>query len=379
MTDKFISVVLPSLNEGTTVGNTIKRVREAFQKYDLNGEILLIDASSTDDTVSIAKKEGAEIHIVPKIGLGYQYKRSIELVRGDYIIMGDSDGTYDFMEMDKFIKKLDEGNDFVMGTRLHGNIHKGAMPWKNRYIGTPLLTFFINVFYRAGITDCNSGLRAITKKALKEIQIDSPGWEYASEMVVKAKLAGLKLAEVPVSLLPDAIGRKPHLTPWKAGWENMKTIWMLASETVFIKLGILLWLLGFLILISQIKGGFIIGSTYFGTFYMFLGLILTIISTSIIQSGILIQNFSYLSRFRKNKISNWFKRKFTFEKGFLLSMSSFTAASVLLIYILIHWIRMHVITFEEVKLAIYAVFFITIGVQTIFFNFVFYLFNKDIK
>lgn len=379
MTDKFVSVVLPSLNEELTVGKTIKRIKEAFQKYNIKGEILLIDASSNDNTVQIAKSEGAEVHIVPKIGLGYQYSRSIEFIKGDYVIMGDSDGTYDFMEMDKFINKLDEGYDFVMGTRLQGNIHKGAMPWKNRYIGTPLLNFFINLFYKANISDCNSGLRAITTKALKTIQIDSPSWEYASEMVVKAKLAGLKLTEVPVSLLPDMEGRKPHLTPWKAGWENMKTIWILASEMIFIKLGFILWLLGFIILLSQVKGGFVIGSVYFGTFYMFLGLILTIIATSILQMGILIQNFSYLSRFKKNNISAWFKKNFTFEKGFLISMISFAGAFGFLLYILIHWLKVNVITFDEVKFAVYAVFLITTGVQVTFFNFVFYLFNKEPK
>lgn len=376
MTDKFISVVLPSLNEELTVGRTIKTIKEAFRKYGLKGEIILIDASSTDKTLDIAKEEGIEVHIVPKIGLGYQYNRSIEYIKGDYVIMGDSDGTYDFLEMDKFIKKLDEGYDLVMGTRLRGNIHRGAMPWKNRYIGTPLLTFFINLFYKANISDCNSGLRAITTSALKTIGIDSAGWEYASEMVVKSKLAGLKITEVPVSLHPDEEGRKPHLTPWKAGWENMKTIWLLASEVIFIKLGIVLWCLGFLILISQVHGALTFGGFYFGTFYMFLGLILTIVSSSIIQLGILIQNFSYLSKFSKNKISRWFKQNFTFEKGFVLSSTFIVSSFAILLVILFRWLNVHTIGFDDVKLAIYSVFLITSGIQIIFFNFVFYLFNK---
>ena len=379
MPEKFVSVVLPSLNEELTVGDTIRRVKESFEKHNVNGEILLIDASSTDRTVDIAKELGAKVHIVPKVGLGYQYMCSIELIRGDYVVMGDSDGTYDFMELDRFIDKLDNGYDLVMGTRLKGTIHKGAMPWKNRYIGTPLLTFFINIFYKTGISDCNSGLRAITLNALKIIGIDSPGWEYASEMVVKAKLAGLKITEVPVSLFPDQKGRKPHLTPWRAGWENMKTIWMLASETLFLKLGFVLWLLGFIILISQIRGGIMIGSEYFGTFYMFLGLILTIISTFIIQMGILVQNFSYLSKFKKNKISNWFKSKFSFEKGIITSMLLSIAGFALLLYIFFHWLKVSAITFNEVKLVIYSIFFLISGIQIVFFSFVFYLFNKDMK
>lgn len=130
--------------------------------------------------------------------------------------MGDADGTYDFMEMDRFIKKLDEGYDFVMGSRLRGNIHPGAMPRKNRYIGTPFLTFFINLFFNAKISDCNSGLRALTLDAFKKMQMESRGWEYASEMVIKAKLCRLKMCETPVSLLADRDGRTPHLPAWSA-------------------------------------------------------------------------------------------------------------------------------------------------------------------
>ena len=132
--DKLISVVIPSLNEGKVIECTIKRVFEAFEKFNIRGECIVMD-SSTDDTPDIAQRLGARVYRVPKKGLGFAYIESLKYVKGDYIIMGDADGTYDFLEMKCFIDKLDEGYDFVMGTRLRGNIHKGAMPWSHRYIG----------------------------------------------------------------------------------------------------------------------------------------------------------------------------------------------------------------------------------------------------
>jgi glycosyltransferase involved in cell wall biosynthesis len=379
MNKKFVSVVLPSLNEELTVGNTIKRIKDSFDKYNIEGEIILVDASSKDKTVEIARNLGVNVYIVPKVGLGYQYSRAVEWIKGDYVIMGDSDGTYDFMEMDRFINKLDEGYDFVMGTRLKGNIHDGAMPWKNRRIGTPLLTFFINLFFKAGISDCNSGLRAITSKAYKEMKLESPGWEYASEMVVKAKLMNLKMIETPVSLLPDFKGRKPHLQPWKAGWDNMKYIWLLATDTVFIKFGIVSWLIGIIILLSQFFGGFYIGKYYFGTYYMFLGLVLSSLSTYIIMMGIIVQNFTYLNKFNKNKFSLWITKIFNFEKFISVSIIFLILGIGILFYVFIRWINGIYFTYIEVKLGIYSMFFLSSSVQLIFFTFIFDLFKRGNK
>lgn len=379
MTEKFITVVLPSLNEELTVGNTINRIKDAFDKYKINGEIILVDATSNDKTVEIARNLGAKVYVVPKIGLGYQYSRASEWINGDYIIMGDSDGTYDFMEMNNFIKKLDEGYDFVMGTRLKGNIHKGAMPWKNRRIGTPLLTFFINLFFRAKISDCNSGLRAITSKSFKEMKLESPGWEYASEMVVKAKLMNLKMTETPVSLLPDSEGRKPHLQPWKAGWDNMKYIWLLATDTVFMKLGFFSWIVGILIMLSQLFGGFYIGKLYFGTYYTFMGLILSTLSMYIIMMGVIVQNYTYLNKYNKNKLSLWITKIFNFERFISVSILLFLIGIGILFYVVLRWLNGINFTYVEVKLGIYSLFFLSTGIQLIFFTFIFDLFKRGKK
>jgi Glycosyltransferases involved in cell wall biogenesis len=151
MTTKKISILIPACNEAAVIDIPIKRCLEAFKAYGYSGEVVIMD-SSTDDTPHIAEKLGARVISTPKQGIGKAYIEGLKHVKGDYIIMGDADGTYDFMEMKGFVDRLDAGDDFVMGSRLRGNVHKGAMPWSHRYVGTPLLNWFINVFYKKSIS-----------------------------------------------------------------------------------------------------------------------------------------------------------------------------------------------------------------------------------
>ena len=377
MTSKFITVVIPALNEWKVIRYAVNRVFEAFEKYNLKGECLIMD-SSTDGwiTKKIAEDSWARVISIPRQWLGKAYIDSIPHIRGDYIIMGDADGTYDFMEMDWFIKKLDAGYDFVMGSRLRWNIHKGAMPWKNRHIWTPLLTFFINLFFRAWISDCNSWLRALTKDAFIKMQMESRWWEYASEMVVKAKLTHMKMCELPVSLLADREWRKPHLPAYAAGWANLKYIMLLASEFIFIKLGSILSFLWLLILLSQIFWPLIIWWQTFGTFYLFLWILLWNIGFSIVQMWVLTQNFSYLNKFRTTKISKWVAKIFTFERGLLLWGISFLIWFFMDLWILISWMNTWVIGLYSFRIWLYSLFFIITWIQLIYFSFLFYLFNK---
>lgn len=378
MTNKFITVVIPALNEWKVIRYPINRVFEAFKKYNLKGECLIMD-SSTDwwITKKNAEELWARVVSIPRQWLGKAYIDSIPHIKGDYVIMGDADGTYDFMEMDGFIKKLDAGYDFVMWTRLKWNIHKWAMPWKNRYIGTPLLTFFINLFFKAWISDCNSWLRALTKDAFAKMQMESRWWEYASEMVVKAKLTHMKMCELPVSLLADRDWRKPHLPAYAAGRANLKYIMLLASEFIFLKLWAIVALFGILILLLQIVWPFVIFWKSFWTFYLFLGILLRNIGFSIFQMGILTQNFSYLNKFRTTKISKWIAKIFTFERGLLFWWILFILWFFMDLWVLIHRIDTSSIGILSFRIWLYALFFIITWIQIVYFSFLFYLFNKN--
>ncbi len=379
---KFVSVVIPSLNEGKVIEGTIKRVFEAFQKYKIDGECIVVD-SSTDDTPEIAMSLGAKVYRVPKKGLGFAYIESLKYIKGDYIIMGDADGTYDFMEMGRFIDKLNEGYDFIMGTRLKGNIHKGAMPWSHRYVGTPALTRMINVFFKTRISDCNSGFRALTRQAFERMKLESYSWEYASEMVIKGALCNMRMTEIPVSLLPDKKGRKPHLRSFDAGWQNLKYIFLLASEFLFLKIGFFIWLLGFILLHLLIRRPINIGSMQLGTHFLLLGIILTTVGASIIQMGILTQTFSFLRDFKKPGISFFIKRHLTFKNGMIAGAATLGIGAVIDTYVFLKWIkevleqRGNFFVFDKISLVIYSIFFIVTGLQIMYFTLIFMLFNKS--
>jgi len=377
MISKFITVIIPALNEWKVIKYPINRVFKAFQTYNLQWECLIMD-SSTDAGITKGEAEllWARVISIPRQWLGKAYIDSIPYIKWDYIVMWDADGTYDFMEMDWFIKKLDAWYDFVMWTRLKGNIHKWAMPWKNRYIWTPLLTFFINLFFSAWISDCNSWLRSLTKDAFIKMEMESRWWEYASEMVVKAKLTHMKMCELPVSLLADREWRKPHLPAYAAWRANLKYIMLLASEFIFIKLGSVISLLWFAILFSQIFWPFVILWQTFWTFYLFLWILLRNIGFSIFQMGILTQNFSYLNKFRTTKVSKRVAKAFTFERWILFWWIAFLVWVFMDLWILINRINIWTIGIFSFKVWLYSLFFIITWIQIIYFSFLFYLFNK---
>ena len=375
--EKKITVVIPALNEWKVIKYAVARAFEAFKKYWVKWQCLIMDSSNDGWVTKRAAEElGAEVVSIWRQWLWKAYIDSISHITWDYVVMWDADGTYDFIEMDWFIKKLDEWYDFVMGSRLRWNIHKWAMPWKNRYIGTPLLTAMINIFFNTKISDCNSWLRALTLDAFKKIKLESWGWEYASEMVIKGKLCNLKMCEIPVSLLADRDGRKPHLPAWAAWWANMRYIMLLASEFIFLKVGFIVSLIWLLILVSQIFGPFTIWWITFGTFYIFLGILLSNIWFSVLQMGVLTQNFSYINQFRITSVSKKIKSIFTFERGLLMGIWFLAAWLLLDWFVFFQRLQTHQIGLLSFKIWLYALFLITTSIQIIYFSFMFFLFNK---
>lgn len=380
--NKTVSVVIPSLNEGKVIEGTIRRVFEAFEKLKIKGECIVMD-SSTDDTPEIAAGLGAKVYRIPKRGLGCAYIESLKHINCDYIVMGDADGTYDFMEMGSFIDKLNEGYDFVMGTRLKGNIHKGAMPWSHRYIGTPALTRMINILFKTNISDCNSGLRALTKSAFERMKLESHSWEYASEMVIKSALCNMKMTEIPISLLPDKKGRKPHLRAFDAGWKNLKYIFLLASEFLFLKIGFFIWLAGFILLHLLVRRPLVIGNLQLGTHILLLSVLLTTVGFSIMQMGVLTQAFSFISDFKKFGVSTFLKKRLTFRRGMLAGIAALGVGCAIDGYVFMKWLvevfqqRGNFFVFDKISLVIYSIFFIVTGVQIIYFTLIFMLFNKS--
>jgi Glycosyl transferase family 2 len=248
LSDLDVTILMPCLNEVRTLPACILRAREALRilrdERGLTGEILVSDNGSEDGSSELAESLGARVVRCDMRGYGSALRCGTLSARGRYVVMGDADGSYDFCDAIPMIAKLELGYDICMGSRFQGQILPGAMPWKNRYIGNPLLTRVLNLFFRSGFTDAHCGLRAFTKRAFLEINPTSCGMEYASEMVIKAALLDFQRTEVPVTLSPDGRDRPPHLRPFRDGWRHLRYLIMLSPAWLYLIPGLALMGMG---------------------------------------------------------------------------------------------------------------------------------------
>ncbi len=217
-----VSVVLPCLNEETTIRECIKNIKNVFKKEDINGEIIVSDNGSTDNSVKIAKSLNVKIVYQPLKGYGAAYIKGINEARGKFIIMADSDATYNFLEIPLFLKPLKKGYDFVIGNRFKGMIKKDAMPWAHRHIGNPFLSGLVNLFFKTRLSDVHCGFRAFTKEAFERMNLKTTGMEFASEMVISASKNRLKICEVPISY--SIRKGKSKLKSFSDGWRHLRFI-----------------------------------------------------------------------------------------------------------------------------------------------------------
>lgn len=224
MNDIELTILMPCLNEETTLPTCIKKAQEFMKKENLNAEILIADNGSTDKSVKLAKKYGVKVVHVKEKGYGNALRYGTLEAKGKYVIMADSDDSYNFLEIKPFLDKLREGYEFVIGNRLKGKIEKHAMPFTHRYIGTPVLSLLIRRKYKVKIYDVNCGLRGYCNKKIIELNCTSSGMEYASEMIIKAQKQHLKIIEIPINFYKDGRKRKPHLNAIKDGIRHLKVI-----------------------------------------------------------------------------------------------------------------------------------------------------------
>lgn len=228
---------MPCLNEAQSLAHCIANARDALERikaaYGLSGEIVIADNGSTDGSQALASGLGARVVPVSRKGYGAALIGGFDAAQGHFLVMGDADGSYDFTDAVAMIGKLVEGAELCMGSRFKGGIKPGAMPWKNRYIGNPALTGILNLFFRTGVDDAHCGLRAIRREAYAALALESTGMEFASEMVIKASLKRMRIAEVPATLSPDLRDRAPHLRPWRDGWRHLRYLFMLSPTWAF--------------------------------------------------------------------------------------------------------------------------------------------------
>jgi hypothetical protein len=241
-----LTILMPCLDEAKTVGQCVEAARDYLRRTGTSGEVLVADNGSSDGSREIAEAAGARVIPVPERGYGAALLGGIAAARGRYVIMGDADCSYDFSNLDGFMERLRSGARLVMGNRFRGGIADGAMPLLHRYLGNPVLSFVGRLFFRTQIGDFHCGIRGFERASMASLGLVSTGMEFASEMVAKAALAGLAIAEVPTTLRPDERGRPPHLRTWRDGWRHLKFLLLFCPRWLFLYPGMLLTVAGLL-------------------------------------------------------------------------------------------------------------------------------------
>ncbi len=268
-----LTILMPCLDEAETIGICIEKAQGYIERSQIQGEILVADNGSTDGSIGIATKLGATVINVAQRGYGAALRAGMDKARGRFIIFGDSDDSYDFSNLDAFINALRAGYDFVIGNRFQGGIKPGAMPALHKYLGNPILSALGRLFFGTQIGDFHCGLRGVRKKAFQQINLRTTGMEFASEMVVKATLAGLSTKEVPTTLSPDGRSRPPHLRPWRDGWRHLCFLLFYSPSWLFLLPGILFSALGLLTFLFVLPGPFAFAGITFDVHTLLLGLV----------------------------------------------------------------------------------------------------------
>src|ERR1700678_1411823 len=244
MSDLTVTILMPCLNEAETLAFCVRQAVTALRDNNVAGEVVVADNGSTDGSQKIATDEGARVVNVPTRGYGAALIAGIEAARGKYILMADADASYHFEHLPRFLPHLDEGYDLVMGNRFAGSIEPGAMPPLHRYLGNPALSAIGQIFFKIPVRDFHCGLRAFRRNSILALNLRTTGMEFASEMVVKSSLAGLRMTEVPTTLSPDGRSRPPHLRSWRDGWRHLRFLLLYSPRWLFFYPGVLTLIAG---------------------------------------------------------------------------------------------------------------------------------------
>lgn len=333
-----LSIVIPCLNEAETLETCIRKAQRCLDENNVIGEIVVGDNGSTDGSQEIARRCGARVVDVPLRGYGAALFHATRAARGHYAIMGDADDSYDFSELMPFLAKLREGCDLVMGNRFAGGIRPGAMPWKNRYIGNPVLSGVGRLFFRCPARDFHCGIRGFSVDAFKRMDLRTTGMEYASEMVIKATLLGMRIAEVPTTLSPDGRSRPPHLRPWRDGWRHLRFMLLYSPRWLFLYPGLLLMILGVAGILWLWPGPQFIGRVGFDVHSMFYAGLAVLLGFQSVSFAVFSKVFAISEGLLpEDPRLSWLFKYITLEVGVLIGTALFLGGLVGSLWAVADW------------------------------------------
>jgi glycosyltransferase involved in cell wall biosynthesis len=360
-----VSVVIPCLNEEENIEACVASALKAMQEAGISGEVVVADNDSEDRSAELATAAGARVVHEPRRGYGSAYLAGFAAARGEYIVMGDADLTYDFEEIPKFVEKLDAGAELVMGDRMR-NIHPGAMPWHHRYIGNPVLTGVLNVFFRTGVSDAHCGMRALRRDVLPRLDLRTTGMEFASEMVIRASKENLRIAEFPIEYHPR--GGESKLSSWRDGWRHLRFLLVHSPTHLFILPGAVMAFLGALISLLVLWQIHLFGRSW-DLHTEIAGALLTIIGTQVVALGLAAHAYG---KYFMGERDPWFDRmraRFKLEHGLLLGGGLALGGFVLGAVIVVEWFTRDFAALSEQRLAIAAAMLLIVGLQIFFSSF----------
>jgi glycosyltransferase involved in cell wall biosynthesis len=361
----LVSVVIPCLNEAENIGECVAAALEAIVRMGVEGEVVVADNDSDDDSRRLAEEAGARVVLERRRGYGSAYLAGFEAARGRYIVMADADLTYDFSEIPRFVAELEAGAEMVIGDRMD-NIQPGAMPWLHRYVGNPILTGLLNLFFRTGVNDAHCGMRAVRRDVLPRLDLRTTGMEFASEMVIRASKEKLKIAEFPIEYHPR--GGESKLSSFRDGWRHLRFLLVHSPNHLFIVPGALLAGAGTLIVILVGAGLDLFGRTW-GLHALIGGALLMIVGTQVLALGLCAH--AYGTYFMGER-DPWFDRmraRFRLEHGLLLGGAFMLVGLIIGGVILATWLAHGLGSLSDERAAVVAASLIIVGIQIFFSSF----------
>jgi glycosyltransferase involved in cell wall biosynthesis len=368
-----VSIVIPCLNEAETLARCIQKAQRALEAEGLEGEIIVADNGSTDGSAVIARELGARVVEVPRKGYGNALIGGIGAAGGTFVIMGDADDSYDFGAIGPFIEKLRAGADLVVGNRFLGGIEPGAMPWSHRWLGNPALTRIGRIFFHARVGDMHCGLRGFRKDAFERMQLRAAGMEFASEMVIKASLKGMRITEVPVVLHPDGRSRPPHLRTWRDGWRHLRFMLLFSPRWLFLYPGVTLFGIGVVLSVALLPGPLRVGGVRLDIHTLLVAGFLCLLGYQLVLFAVFTKTFAVREGFHPpHLVLERLYRYVTLEVGLAAGALTALAGAVALVAAVISWQAVGFgnldpsLTMREV---IPAVVLLALGTQTVFASF----------